>query len=66
MKLKELREVIDNEVTIWLQDTDDNYLDANENRYIGNEYDDYTVIKIFNDRYKSISVRGITIILNKG
>lgn len=64
MTLKELRNVVEEGVTLWIIDIQDNFITANENKYLDNRYDQMEVVKIYNDKYPSISARGITVILN--
>ena len=65
MRLSDLRNVIQDHTTIWLQDSEtEECLDANEFRYIDTQYDDCVVEVMFPEKYPAISSFGITVIIN--
>ena len=64
MKLSELRNVIPNDTTIWLQSGESgDCIEVNEFRHIDKKYDDYKIETMFPEKYPSISSSGITVVV---
>ncbi len=62
MRLGELRKVVPERTTIWVEEVaTGNYLAANENKYLNDEFDDCEVALIYPESYRSISANGITV-----
>ena len=62
MRLGELRKVVPERTTIWVEEAETgNHLTANENKFLNNEFDDCEVALIRPESYRSISANGITV-----
>lgn len=65
MKVKELRELIEPDTTLWIETEAEQYLEANEKDYLSHKYDNYDISIIKVQHYKSIGTTGITIQVQK-
>lgn len=67
MTLADLRTVIQDHTTIWLQDSESgDFIQANELRFIDKKYDTCKIELMFPEKYPAISAFGITVIINQG
>lgn len=62
----DLREVLQDHTTIWLEDANGNVADYNELQYISNDFDKRKISLMFPERYPAISEIGITVMLEGG
>lgn len=61
MTFGKLKNVIPNDVTLWLQDKNGDCIDNGEMRYLTDKYDAMRVIRIYPEKYAAISSMGITV-----
>lgn len=62
MKLSDLRKVVPEDTTLWLQDNESgDCLAVNENRYIDENFNDFEVHLIYPEKYPAISSSGMTV-----
>lgn len=62
MRLGELRKVVPERTTIWVEEAETgNHLTANENKFLNDEFDNSEVVSLFPERYRAISATGITV-----
>ena len=61
MTFGELKNVVPNDVTLWLQDRNGSCIDNDEMQYLKDKYDAMRVIKIYPEKYLAISSMGITV-----
>lgn len=65
MTIADLRKVVPDETTIWLQDNESgDCIRANELRFIDKKYDDCKIKLMFPEKYPAISSFGITVIID--
>ena len=61
MSFGEFKNVVPNDVTLWLQDSNGDCIDNGEMKYLSDKYDSLRVIRIFPEKYPAISSMGITV-----
>lgn len=62
VKIKQLRALLAEDCTIWIEDEDGICLEHNENTYLSTEYDDCSIEAIYPTRFRSIgNEQGIVI-----
>ena len=61
MEFVELKDIIPSDVVVWLQDSNGDCIDNGELGYLSGSYDKMHVLRIYPERYPSISSRGITV-----
>ena len=61
MTFGKFKNVVPNDVTLWLQDSNGDCIDNGEMKYLSDKYDSLRVIRIFPEKYPAISSRGITV-----
>ena len=61
MTFGNFKNVIPNDVTLWLQDKNGDCIDNGEMRYLKDKYDAMRVIRIYPEKYPAISSMGITV-----
>ena len=61
MTFGKFKNVIPNDVTLWLQDKNGDCIDNGEVGYLSGSYDKMHVLRIYPERYPSISSVGITV-----
>ena len=61
MTFGKFKNVIPNDVILWLQDGNGDCIDNGELGYLSGSYDKMHVLRIYPERYPSISSRGITV-----
>lgn len=61
MTFGKFKNVIPNDVILWLQDKNGDCIDNGEMKYLSDKYDSLRVIRIFPEKYPSISSMGITV-----
>ena len=61
MTFGKFKNVIPNDVILWLQDKNGDCIDNGEMRYLIDKYDDMRVIRIYPEIYTAISSMGITV-----
>jgi len=57
----QFKNVVPNDVTLWLQDRQGDCIDNGELQYLSDKYDGLRVIRVFPERYPAISSMGITV-----
>lgn len=61
MKVRDVLNVVDPATTVWLQKRNGTYCEANEKRFLSNEYADFQVVSMCAERYPAIGTFGITL-----
>ncbi len=61
MTFGKFKNVIPNDVILWLQDKNGDCIDNGEMKYLSDKYDSLRVIRIFPEKYPAISSMGITV-----
>ena len=61
MTFGKFKNVIPNDVILWLQDKNGDCIDNGEMMYLSDKYDSLRVIRIFPEKYPAISSMGITV-----
>ena len=61
MTFGKFKNVITNDVILWLQDKNGDCIDNGEMKYLSDKYDSLRVIRIFPEKYPAISSMGITV-----
>ncbi len=61
MTFGKFKNVIPNDVTLWLQDKNGDCIDNGEMQCLTDKYDDMRVIRVFSEKYPAISSLGITV-----
>jgi len=61
MTFGKFKNVIPNDVILWLQDKNGDCIDNGEVGYLSGSYDKMHVLRIYPERYPSISSVGITV-----
>lgn len=61
MTFGEFKNVVPNDVTLWLQDSNGDCIDNGELGYLTDKYDTKRVFRIYPERYPAISSMGITV-----
>ena len=61
MTFGKFKNVIPNDVILWLQDKNGDCIDNGEMKYLSDKYDSLLVIRILPEKYPAISSMGITV-----
>ena len=61
MTFGKFKNVIPNDVILWLQNKNGDCIDNGEMKYLSDKYDSLRVIRIFPEKYPAISSMGITV-----
>lgn len=61
MTIRELRDAVDADTVLWIETTEEQYLEAGEAGGLSHKYDQYNIRRMFVQHYPSMFAHGITI-----
>mgnify|MGYP007103937521 CR=1 FL=1 len=63
MTVCDIRNIVPGDITLWIQEEDEKYCEANEAECLSRKYDDKEVKAIYPEHYRALGCTGITVII---